>query len=144
MSWENILKIQLGNDPSVIDNLVYELIIDKIRSNHVDREPKNVSVNKNVDIFRITGTITSEPLTRGPDGRFNDDIQGPLYRYDQNLLIEARLTVYYNEKKVADYYYENDIYERKHNPRRKYAGVEHYNVEEENIPEGYEVGPVGY
>ena len=144
MSWENILKRRLGNDPSVIDNLVYDLIIDKIESKDVDKEPKNVSVNQNVQVFRITGTITSEPLTRGPDGQINEYIQGPLYRYDHDLLIEARLTVYYNGKKVADYYYENDVYEIKHNPNRKYAGVEHRNVKEENIPEGYEVGPVGY
>ena len=144
MSWENILKRRLGNDPSVIDNLVYDLIIDNIKSKHVDREPKNVSVNQNVDVFRITGTISSEPIGKDRDGHINEYIHGPLYRYDHDLLIEARLTVYYNEKKVADYYYDNDTYEHDHNPHRRYARVEHYNVEEENIPEGYEVGPVGY
>lgn len=128
MSWQNILKIDSKKN---IDFLVRDLIRDKISSEGLADEPKNINIDETLDVFRVAGNITSSP--------FEERSREMDRYYIEGLVIEANLTVSYRGKKVADYVWDNDLYDKKHNTERDHD-VMSYDINVENLPTGYVVG----
>jgi len=128
MSWENILKVDYDKN---IDHEVRGLIMDKISSEGLADEPKNINIDETLDVFRVAGNITSSPF---PDRHKDMDRY-----YIEGFIIEANLTVSYKGKKVADYVWDNDLYSKKHDTDREHD-VFAYNINAENLPKGWFVG----
>ena len=128
MSWENILKIDYEKN---IDHEVANLIERKIYSEGLADEPKNINIDEALGVFRVAGNITSDP--------FQERHRDMDRYYIEGFIINANLTVSYKGKKVADYWWDNDLYDQKHNRDREHSVVA-YNINAENLPEGYFVG----
>ena len=128
MSWENILKADYKKN---FDHTVRGFILDKISSEGMADEPKNINIDETLDVFEVAGSITSDP--------FQDRHKDMDRYYIEGLVINARLILSYKGKKVADYYWDNDLYGKKHDTDREHDVVA-YNINAENLPRGYFVG----